>query len=95
MTSSFAPCTDMHCAQFVKAFWQTEGRPAYRAETILPKGVVELIFSFKDTVGFNQNGSADFAHVPRCFINGLNDSPLKLRTPEHQAFFGVELLPVH
>jgi AraC-like DNA-binding protein len=93
MTSSFALCSDLPSAQFVKAFWQTEGRPHYQAETILPKGVVEFIFSFNDAPAFNQNGALDFRDVPRCFINGFNDCSLQLRTPEHQAFFGIELQP--
>ncbi|HEY1021802.1 MAG TPA: AraC family transcriptional regulator [Flavisolibacter sp.] len=93
MTSSFAPCNDLPFAQFVKAFWQTEGRPQYIAETILPKGVVELIFSFKGTVAFQQKAALDFRDVPRCFVSGLTDCPLQLRTPQHQVFFGIELHP--
>jgi AraC-like DNA-binding protein len=93
MTSSFVLCTDLPSSQFVKAFWQTEGRPHYQAETILPKGVVEIIFSFGDAPSFNQTRGLDFRDVPRCFINGFNDCSLQLRTPEQQAFFGIELHP--
>jgi AraC-like DNA-binding protein len=76
----------------VKGFWQTEGAPSYRVEYILPKGEVELIFSFADAAGYERAG-AGAGRTPRCFVNGLSDTPVQLLTPPHQSFFGVVLHP--
>lgn len=71
-----------------------EGIPHYRSETILPKGVIEIIFSFDDALVFSKNQKPIDRSTPRCFINGINDIPFELITPQRQSFFGVEMHPV-
>jgi AraC-like DNA-binding protein len=61
-------------------------------EYILPKGEIELIFSFGDTVGFHRQGTAA-GGTPRCFINGISNTPVRLLMPLQQSFFGVVLQP--
>ena len=93
MTSAFAHCNDIHVNHYAKAFWQTDGEPGHALETILPKGVVELIFSFGDPIPFNEN-TKNFISTPRCFISGMRDTRIQLISPARQSFFGVELHPV-
>src|SRR5690349_15961828 len=61
------------CGQYLRSVWQVEGPPAYRQETILPKGVLELIFSFSGAVQFSLSGEK--VRSPRCFINGMTTRP--------------------
>ena len=92
MLNSFTPCTQSGAALSVKSFWHTEGTPDYQVEHILPKGDVELIFSFGDNAYFDRGGAAH-GQTPRCFINGISNIPLRLVAPRHQSFFGVVLHP--
>ena len=94
MNSAFAPCRDIRASRFVKAFWQTEGKPQHRLETILPKGVIEIIFSFQDPVQFSREIQDWNQPTPRCFITGISNTPIHLQVPLYQSFFGVELHPV-
>ena len=91
MTASYASCAETMLSHFVKAFWQTMGTPSYGVEVILPKGVVEIIFSFDDPVTLSLPGKNPSPSTPRCFISGLNDTTLHLHAPTQQNFFGVEL----
>jgi hypothetical protein len=45
-------------------------------EYILPKGEIELIFSFGDTIDFHQSG-ADAGSTPHCFVNGISNTPVR------------------
>ena len=92
MNSFFAPCTNTVASLFLKSFWQTEGNPAYKVETILPKGEVELIFSFSGAADFCRN-AVGHGSTPRCFINGISNMPVRLVVPVEQKFFGVVLQP--
>jgi len=93
MDISFAHCDHINASRFVRSFWQIAGAPNYQHETILPKGVVELIFSFGDDVFFSKSIQTQPVGIPRCFVNGMNNIPIKLHTPRRQVFFGVELHP--
>ncbi len=90
MFSSFAICTHPAAGMLVKHYWQTEGRPAYGLECILPKGEIELIFSFGEPMGYEQRGIAPGV-TPRCFVNGMSSTPVRLAVPQRQHFFGVVL----
>jgi AraC-like DNA-binding protein len=93
MTTLYTACYDAKSSAFAKAFWQTQGEPDYQTETILPTGVVELIFSFSDHVSFNVTSQTSSALTPRCFITGMSDTPVQLYMPQKQTFFGVQLRP--
>jgi AraC-like DNA-binding protein len=77
---------------YLHSAWQMVGAPPYRQETILPKGVLELIFSFAEPVRFGQSGEK--IRSPRCFINGMMTAPLYLEAPAQQFFFGVVFHPL-
>jgi AraC-like DNA-binding protein len=93
MDTSYTLCTNAQAKCFARAFWQTQGTPLYQAETILPKGVVEIIFSFDEPVPFSRNSQVKHLSTPRCFVSGMSDTPVQLDIPERQAFFGMELHP--
>ena len=77
----------------VCAFWQTHRRndPPLN-ETILPKGVVEFIFSFETPQIIARISNQTFS-VPRCFVRGFNTIPIQLHLNGWQTYFGVVLYP--
>lgn len=93
MITSYSPCTDEKARCFARAFWQTKGSPPYQHEVILPKGIVELIFSFDDPVPYSRTDLPAAAATPRCFISGMTNLPVQLHAPQRQSFFGIELHP--
>lgn len=77
----------------VCSFWEVRrhNEPSLR-ETIIPKGLVEIIFSFETTKLFvsinNQHQT-----IPRCFVQGFHTSPIQLNIANTHTFFGVVLNP--
>jgi AraC-like DNA-binding protein len=93
MDTSIATCQDGRAGNYINAFWQINGAPAYQSEIILPKGAVELIFSFNDPVPFSRMDGNEQMSTPRCFLNGMNNKPVHLVAPAQQSFFGIVLNP--
>jgi len=77
----------------VCAFWQTHRRnsPSLN-ETIIPKGVVEIIFSFEPTKLYARIEKQSLT-IPRCFVQGFHTFPVQLYLADSQTFFGVVLSP--
>jgi len=75
------------------SFWQVtrHNEPSLR-ETIIPKGLVEIIFSFETTRLF-VNINNQFQNIPRCFVQGFHTSPIQLNIADTHTFFGVVLNP--
>ncbi len=73
----------------VFAFWQTH-RPNDPAvnETIIPKGVVEFIFSF-ETPRILATMNNQVFNLPRCFVRGFYTIPIQLHLSGWQSYFGV------
>ncbi len=72
----------------VIAIWQGIGNFNGR-ETILPKGIVEIIFNYtRQTKGSFAN---ELIIAPRCFIQGLNTQCLKVEYTGQQNMLGVQL----
>jgi AraC-like DNA-binding protein len=90
MTTRFAQPLPAQRA-FIKSFWEMECRPAGGTEQILPKGTIEIIFSFGEGVAY-QRGAVR-GTTPRCFISGISSNRVTLQLPAHQHFFGVALQP--
>jgi AraC-like DNA-binding protein len=93
MDTSIVTCQDERASSYINSFWQIKGAPAYQSEIILPKGAVELIFSFNDPVPFSRKDGNEQMSTPRCFLNGMNNEPVHLEAPAQQAFFGIVLNP--
>lgn len=77
----------------VCAFWQVHrhNNPSLN-ETIIPKGVVEIIFIF-DTRIITAELNKKSLDIPRCFIQGFHTFPVQLHLIGSQTFFGVVLHP--
>ena len=75
----------------VCAFWQThrQNNPPTN-ETIIPKGVVEFIFSFETPQIIARINNQTF-NLPRCFVRGFNNVPIQLHLSGWQTYFGVVL----
>lgn len=77
----------------IVSFWEVSrfDEPSLK-ETILPKGLVQIIFSFETTpLHVNINGGTQ--SIPRCFVEGFHTSPLHLHLANTHIFFGVVLNP--
>jgi len=73
--------------------WQINGVPDYSREMIIPKGCIEIIFNFStDQITYCPGGNKA-AILPRCFISGINTTPIILDHTSHHAFFGLRLHP--
>ena len=75
----------------IVAFWQTHrpNDPAVK-ETIIPKGVVEFIFSF-ETPQILARINSQNVNLPRCFVRGFYTIPIQLHLSGWQTYFGVVL----
>lgn len=79
--------------EIVYSFWQVH-RPNNLPmnETIIPKGIIEIIFSFETQKIHGQINNKQIS-VPRCFVHGHNSCPVHLHIADQQTFFGVILHP--
>jgi AraC-like DNA-binding protein len=77
----------------IAAIWQVGWSTSFERENIIPKGIVEIIFNFSDSsIPAQLNGKQ--YHLPNCFINGFNTTPIQIQLPEKQVFFGVIFQPL-
>lgn len=78
----------------IRSMWQVKNPMPYRNETIIPKGVVEIIFDLSECAPVQSEiGSKQF-QLAKCFISGFNTHPVQLRLPDLHFFFGVQFHPV-
>jgi AraC-like DNA-binding protein len=78
----------------IHSIWQVERSAPFHKEQIIPKGIVEIIFNFSHSSPIStQLGSKSF-HLPNCFINGFNKTPIETLLPQKQVFFGVRFQPL-
>jgi len=77
---------------FLNSIWRLSETDFHkRKEIILPKGTVELIFNFSDTVNYNNPSLMTSKKLPAVFVNGLNFRPFELVKTGHQDFLGIQL----
>lgn len=81
-----------HLKNSIRFIWQVSGLIPFLNETILPKGVVEIIFNFSEQPVDAQIGCRQF-QLKKCFINGYNTCPIQLQLPRQHVFFGVQFHP--
>ena len=91
MQTSFVIPRSPLVKDIVCAFWHMHrlNNPAI-SETIIPKGVVEFIFSFETTKGLAQINNQSL-NIPRCFVTGIHTIPIQLQYTGRQTYFGVVL----
>lgn len=77
----------------VCSFWQLQSQNHQALiETVLPKGIIEVIFSFETTKLYARVNEQSLS-VPRCFIQGFLTSPVQLKYTNNHTIFGVVLSP--
>ncbi|MBS1752823.1 MAG: AraC family transcriptional regulator [Ferruginibacter sp.] len=76
----------------VQYFWQVNRNNFNcKQETIVPKGVVEIVFNFfPETTFTGKLYNKDFT-IPKSFIQGYHYNTIELALPESQFLFGVVL----
>lgn len=74
----------------MQVLWQADGFPVNQQETIIPKGVVEIIFDFGESRAIQFQFPAQ-NQLPQVFINGFNSAPIRLQHPRGQVLLGVHL----
>lgn len=84
---------DIAVRNVIHSIWQINYRTTFGNEYIIPKGVVEIIFNFSEGSAIDVNLSGKTSILPHCFINGFNRSPIELKLPRQQFFFGVLFQP--
>ena len=62
-------------------------------ETILPQGVVEIIFNFSDPLTATLPFSKEIIKAPKCFIQGMNTHVLQANCYGRHHLFGIRLHP--
>lgn len=78
-------------SEYVTSIWEVNGHREVN-ETILPKGVVEIIFNLGD-IAKGTLGELNAFTSPLCFIQGVNTEILKVNYPGHHHLFGIRLQP--
>ncbi len=81
------------CLQdYVTSIWEVEG-PYNAAETILPEGIIEIIFNFSEKTEGLLPFSQTSIEAPRCFIQGMYTQVLQARYTGRHHLLGVRLYP--
>ncbi len=62
MESTFFIPQSSSIKTIVHSFWHMEGETVYKTETILPKGIVEIIFNFSDHCSIQAELGAGFGN---------------------------------
>ena len=78
----------------IRSIWQIDHNTLYHEETIIPKGVVEIIFNLDENALIASQIDQTVSQLPKCFINGFNTVPIQLRLPKRHFFFGVQFHPI-
>ncbi|HEX8333070.1 MAG TPA: helix-turn-helix transcriptional regulator [Segetibacter sp.] len=78
-------------AEYVTAIWELFGGHTIK-ETILPQGVVEMVFNLGDPMMGGAPG-VNFQTAPRCFIQGVNTTIVEVSYAGQQHLFGIRIHP--
>lgn len=77
---------------FINSIWSLSDDDIHqRKEVILPKGTVEIIFNFSDTIEYSNSFSLSSQKLPSVFINGINFKPFELLKTGCQQFLGIQI----
>lgn len=90
MNKYFHIPTSSPIAEYITGIWEIDGGFNVR-ETILPKGIVEIIFNFADGIHAARILGTDIYTAPKCFIQGLNTSILNVQYLGKQHLLGIRL----
>ena len=93
MKTHFYIPEDPFLKNFISAIWQVKGHPPYSSETIIPRGIAEIIFSFSEWPWIDAKIGDREMRLDKCFINGYNTKTIRMPIPRHHFFFGLRLHP--
>jgi AraC-like DNA-binding protein len=81
-------------SEVVRSFWYVfRDDASAQREIIVPKGVVELIFTFHDDRDRYSLDGQKFQSLPRCSLNGYFTRPIHVLAGHGRSCFGVVLSP--
>ena len=76
----------------VAMIWQVEG--VHQAfETIIPQGVVDIIFNFSEAIAATNPLEKTIFHAPRCFLFGLHTQLMHTQYSSRHLLLGVRIHP--
>jgi AraC-like DNA-binding protein len=78
--------------EYVTSIWEVFGSQNIK-ETILPQGVVEMIFNLGDPMSGLMPYTTETFHAPLCFIQGINTQMVHVSYSGQQHLFGIRLQP--
>jgi AraC-like DNA-binding protein len=79
-------------ATYVTGIWELWGGHGIN-ETILPQGIVEMVFNLGDPMTGGTIGAQPSCSAPRCFIQGVNTEIVQVAYAGQQHLFGIRLHP--
>ena len=80
--------------EIVRVFFQSKGHnEILTQEVIIPRGIIEVIFNFEDTLKITAELDSQKTLLPRCFITGYKNTPILVQHCERQDFFGIVFQP--
>ncbi|HZH96429.1 MAG TPA: DUF6597 domain-containing transcriptional factor [Flavisolibacter sp.] len=78
-------------SEYITSVWEVFGRKTIN-ETILPQGVIEIVFNLADAMHGYFN-SAAAVQAPLCFVQGMHTKVVHVSYTGQQHLFGVRLQP--
>jgi AraC-like DNA-binding protein len=78
-----------HVSEYITGIWELQGI-SNAQETILPKGIVEMVFNLGDPMDGSIAGSNQF-NAPLCFIQGLNTGKVEVKYYGSHHLFGMHV----
>ena len=79
-----------HLSGYVTALWESKFSQSIN-ESILPKGIIEIIFNLGDPMDGLLPGSDIARRAPLCFIQGLYTKSIFIKFGRRQHLFGIRL----
>ena len=79
-------------SEYITGVWEIFGRSTIN-ETILPQGVVEMVFNLGDTMNGSLPNSMGNIQAPPCFIQGLHTHVVNVAYTGQHHLFGIRLQP--
>lgn len=85
------PCSPA-LREYTTLLWELEGNLNSR-ETILPVGIVEVLFNLSKPISALLPGKKTIDRAPNCFIQGVHTRALRVHYQGKQHLFGIRLRP--
>ncbi|GAB4091383.1 helix-turn-helix domain-containing protein [Flaviaesturariibacter terrae] len=77
-------------ADYLSLVWEVNG-PGRIQETILPRGIVEIVFQFDEPVLGQLPRRSNAERIPRCFLQGFNTHVIRGTYGSRQHLLGLQL----